>query len=85
MNTVLICLRIDGNTPNFDKITIPVDIITPAGENALNRLYLVLDENGQEFGNPFFVISDKYIPNHVISMLHNHKLVKKDMGSKTCR
>ncbi|KAB4676250.1 hypothetical protein GAN26_26350, partial [Bacteroides thetaiotaomicron] len=62
VNTVLICLRIDGNTPNFDKITIPVDIITPAGENALNRLYLVLDENGQEFGNPFFVISTKYIP-----------------------
>lgn len=53
VNTVLICLRIDGNTPNFDKITIPVDIITPAGENALNRLYSILDKQGKEFGNPF--------------------------------
>ena len=81
VNTVLICLRIDGNTPNFDKITIPVDIITPAGENALNRLYLVLDENGQEFGNPFFVISTKYIPKSCdLVCFHNHKTGQEGYG-----
>ena len=81
VNTVLICLRIDGNTPNFDKITIPVYIITPAGENALNRLYLVLDENGQEFGNPFFVISDKYIPKSCdLVCFHNHKTGQEGYG-----
>ena len=81
VNTVLICLRIDGNTPNFDKITIPVGIITPAGENALNRLYSILDKQGKEFGNPFFVISDKYIPKSCdLVCFHNHKTGQEGYG-----
>ena len=81
VNTVLICLRIDGNTPNSDKITIPVDIITPAGENALNRLYSILDKQGKEFGNPFFVISDKYIPKSCdLVCFHNHKTGQEGYG-----
>lgn len=61
-NNVEICLRTDGNASNFDSIAIPYNDITPAGENALERLYLILSENGKEFGNPYFVISDKFIP-----------------------
>ena len=54
---VKICLKTDGNTPNFDLNTIPVQDIVRAGENALKRLYSILDEEGKEFGNPFFVIT----------------------------
>lgn len=59
---VKICLRIDRNGPNFDSITIPIQDITHADENALKRINHVLDEMGKEFGNPFFVITDKFIP-----------------------
>lgn len=59
---VKICLRIDRNGPNFDSITIPIQDITHADENALKLINHVLDEMGKEFGNPFFVITDKFIP-----------------------
>lgn len=59
---VKICLRIDRNGPNFNSITIPIQDITHADENALKRINHVLDEMGKEFGNPFFVITDKFIP-----------------------
>lgn len=62
IDDVKICLRIDGNGPNFDVITIPVQDITLADESAAKRLNCVLDKMGKEFGNPFFVITDKFVP-----------------------
>ena len=59
---VKICLRIDRNTPNFNLITLPVQVITPAEKSSLERISRVLLENGLEFGNPFNVITPKYIP-----------------------
>jgi hypothetical protein len=62
LTSVKICLRIDGNGPNFDSTLVPVQVITPAPESALKRLYEVLRENQLEFGNPFFAISEKFVP-----------------------
>lgn len=74
VTTVKICLKIDGNGPIFDSETIPVGLLTRADENALNRLNLALEENGFEFGNPFFLISSKFIPDSgcMVRFVHHH-------------
>lgn len=78
---VQICLKIDGNGPIFDSITLDGQLIHLAGESALNRIYEVLDENGKEFGNPFFCIAEKFIPNpNTIVMFQNHKTGRQGVG-----
>lgn len=62
VNKVKLCLRIDSNGPNFDSITISIQGITLAEESVLNRLKMILSENNLEFGNPYFIITEKFIP-----------------------
>lgn len=59
---VKICFKIDRNGATIASNTLPVQVITPAGENALERLYLALSEKGLEFGNPYFLVMEKYLP-----------------------
>lgn len=75
---VKICLRIDGNGPNFDSFMIPVEVITLAEENASERIYSVLEETGQEFGNPFFAITPKYIPSPCSIVTFNNRHTKEE-------
>ena len=78
---VKICLRIDRNGPNFDLITLPVQVITPAKKSVLKRLYCVLQENGLEFGNPYNVITPKYIPTSgALVVFHNLKTDEEGFG-----
>jgi hypothetical protein len=62
LTTVKICLKIDGNGPNFDSTTVAVQVITPASKSGLKRIYDALNEKGLEFGNPHFTITEKFIP-----------------------
>lgn len=79
--SVKICLRIDGNTPNFDSVTLPVQVVQPAEENALKRIYEVLSERGLEFGNPFFTITEKFIPIPCsLVTFQNHKTGQEGCG-----
>ncbi|WP_195639738.1 hypothetical protein [Bacteroides stercoris] len=81
VHTAIMCLRMDGNTPIFNQISVPVQDITHADESALNRLYSILSENGKEFGNPFFLISDKYIPKSCeLITFHNHSTGQEGCG-----
>lgn len=78
---VKICLKTDGNTSNFDLNIISVHDITRAGEGALKRLYSILDEKGKEFGNPFFVITEKFIPQSgCLVCFHNHQTGQEGCG-----
>lgn len=78
---VRICLKIARNTPVFDYFILDGQLIHPAKENAVERIYEALDENGKEFGNPFFCITDKYIPNsNTIVTFQNHKTGKGGVG-----
>lgn len=61
-NEVKICLKIDRNGPTIASTTLAAHLITHAPENALERISDVLSSKGLEFGNPFFVITEKYIP-----------------------
>lgn len=78
---VRICLKIDSNSPIFDSFVLDGQLIHPAQENAVERIYEALDANGKEFGNPFFCITDKYIPNsNTIVTFQNHKTGKGGVG-----
>lgn len=78
---VRICLKIDSNSPIFDSFVLDGQLIHPAQENAVERIYEALDANGKEFGNPFFCITDKYIPNsNTIVTFQNHKTGKSGVG-----
>lgn len=78
---VRICLKIDSNSPIFDSFALDGQLIHPAQENAVERIYEALDANGKEFGNPFFCITDKYIPNsNTIVTFQNHKTGKGGVG-----
>lgn len=78
---VRICLRIDGNAPIFDFLVLDGQLIHPAKENALKRISEVLDAAGKEFGNPFFVIADKYRPNSCsLVTFQNHKTGQSGYG-----
>lgn len=59
---VKICLKIDRNGPNFDSFVLEVQLIHPAQENAVERIYEALEANGKEFGSPYFCITEKYTP-----------------------
>lgn len=60
--SVKICLQIDRNGATIASSIIPVQFITRAEENASERISRVLEDKGLEFGNPFFVITNKFIP-----------------------
>lgn len=78
---VRICLKIDSNSLIFDSFVLDGQLIHPAQENAVERIYEALDANGKEFGNPFFCITDKYIPNsNTIVTFQNHKTGKSGVG-----
>lgn len=78
---IRICLKIDRNRPIFDSFVLDGQLIHPAQENAAERIYETLDANGKEFGNPFFCITDKYIPNsNTIVTFQNHKTGKGGVG-----
>lgn len=78
---VRICLKIDSNSPIFDSFVLDGQLIHPAQENAVERIYEALDANGKEFGNPFFCITDKYIPNpNTIVTFQNHKTGEGGVG-----
>lgn len=78
---VRICLKIDRNGPIFDSFVLDGQLIRTAKENAVERIYEALDANGKEFGNPFFCITDKYIPNsNTIVTFQNHKTGKSGVG-----
>lgn len=74
INKVEICVRIDRNGPNFNPIIITGQSIHLAKDNALERIYEVLQEYNKEFGNPFFRLTEKFIPNpNTIVTFKNHK------------
>lgn len=76
-----ICLKIDRNGSIFDYFVLDGQLIHPAQENAVERIYEVLDANGKEFGNPFFCITDKYTPNsNTIVTFQNHKTGENGVG-----
>lgn len=78
---IRICLKIDRNGPVFDFLLVDGQLIHPAQESAVKRIYEALDENNKEFGNPFFCITDKYIPNSgAIVTFQNHKTGKEGVG-----
>lgn len=78
---IRICLKIDRNGPIFDSFILDGQLIHPAQENTVERIYEALDANGKEFGNPFFCITDKYIPNsNTIVTFQNHKTGKSGVG-----
>ena len=78
---IRICLKIDRNGPVFDSFLVDGQLIHPAQESAVKRIYEALDANGREFGNPFFCITDKYIPNSgAIVTFQNHKTGKSGVG-----
>ena len=78
---VKICLKISINTPIFDYFMLDGQLIHPADKNAVERIYEALDANGKEFGNPFFCITDKYIPkSNAIVTFRNHKTDKRGVG-----
>lgn len=78
---IRICLKIDRNGPVFDSLLVDGQLIHPAQESAVKRIYEALDENSKEFGNPFFCITDKYIPNSgAIVTFQNHKTGKEGVG-----
>lgn len=78
---VKICLRIIGNAPNFDPIVIDEQLIHSAGKNAAERISDVLCAAGKEFGNPFFVIADKYRPiSCSLVKFHDHKTGQSGFG-----
>lgn len=78
---VRICLKIDRNGSIFDSFVLDGQLIHPAQENAVERIYEALNANGKEFGNPFFCITDKYIPNsNTIVTFQNHKTGKGGVG-----
>lgn len=78
---IRICLKIDRNGPVFDSFLVDGQLIHPAQESAVKRIYEALDENSKEFGNPFFCITDKYIPNSgAIVTFQNHKTGKEGVG-----
>lgn len=80
-NKAKICLKIDRNGPIFDSFIVPVEILSQADESALKRINEVLNENGKEFGNPFFVITEKYIPGpNSLVCFHNHKTDEEGYG-----
>ena len=81
MEEVRICLKIDRNGPVFDFLTLDGQLIHPAKENASERINKALEENGKEFGNPFFCICEKYIPySNTIVTFHNHKTKEDGVG-----
>lgn len=59
---VRICLKIARNTPVFDFFFLNGQLIHPAEKSAVKRISEALSEAGKEFGNPYFVIADKYRP-----------------------
>ena len=73
LEKVRICLKIDGNIPIFDYFILNVHLIRKAEESALNRIYDVLSKKGKEFGNPFFCITEKFIPesNSIVAFQNN--------------
>lgn len=78
---IRICLKIDRSSPVFNSFVLDGQLIHPAQENAVERIYEALDANGKEFGNPFFCITDKYIPNsNTIVTFQNHKTGKGGVG-----
>nr|DAD87585.1 MAG TPA: hypothetical protein [Siphoviridae sp. ctAUQ2] len=78
---VRICLKIDRSSLIFDSFVLDGQLIHPAQENAVERIYEALDANGKEFGNPFFCITDKYIPNpNTIVTFQNHKTGESGVG-----
>ena len=78
---VRICLKIDRNGPIFDSFILDGQLIHRASENASERIFEALNANGKEFGNPFFCITNKYIPNsNTIVTFKNHKTQKSGVG-----
>lgn len=81
IKSVRICLKIDRNGPNFDSIVLDGQLIHIAQENATEKIYEALDANGKEFGNPFFCITDKFIPHPgTIVTYQNHKTGEEGVG-----
>lgn len=81
IKSVRICLKIDGNGPVFDFITLDGQLIHLAEENAAEKIYEALDKNNKEFGNPFFCITEKYLPHPgTIVTFQNHKTGQNGVG-----
>jgi len=79
--SVRICLKIDRSGPTFDFFTLDGQFIHLAKENAAERIYEVLNKNKKEFGNPFFCITDKFIPHPgTIVTFQNHKTGQDGVG-----
>lgn len=57
-----ICFKIDSGGAHTCDITLPTISLQLAKEDAKKRIYDSLDEQGLEFGNPFFVITPQYKP-----------------------
>jgi len=78
---VRICLRIVRNAPIFDFYILDGQLIHPAEENALKRISEALDTEGKEFGNPYFVIADKFRPSSCsLVTFQNHKTGEEGYG-----
>ena len=81
VNEVHICFKIDSNGVNFDSFTLNEQVISHASKNAADSLYLRLREIGKEFGNPFFCITEKFIPSPgSIVTFQNHKTGQEGVG-----
>lgn len=78
---IRICLKIHRNTPNFDSFILNDQVIHPAPKNAAEAIYEALEANGKEFGNPYFCITEKYIPNpNTIVTYQNHQTGEEGVG-----
>lgn len=81
VNSVRICLKIDRNGPSELSFILDGQLIHPAGENAAKRISEALDAMGKEFGNPFFVIADKFVPGMCsLVTFQNHKTGEEGCG-----
>lgn len=81
LTTAKICLKIDRNGPSFDSFTIPVQDITLAEKSASERVFDTLSKKGLEFGNPHFLISEKFIPASCnLVTFQNHKTGQSGFG-----